>query len=292
MINLNLHHLRYFRHVAREGNLTRAAAQLNVSQSALSIQIKQLEERIGRKLFERTGRTLTLTEAGRVALDHADRIFDAEADLVATLGQESQTLPPLRIGAQSTLSRNFQIAFLRPAIAKGDCQIRLRSADSDVLLSELKDRALDIVLTTEPPVRGHEERFAATAIAEQQLGIHGRADLLEGVKSLKDLIENRPLIVPTGIAVRAEFENLAQKLRVTPNIIADVDDMAMIRLLTVEGFGLAVAPAVVLESEIHAGTIMSAPFDLPIREPFYAVTVPREFPHPLLDTLMQAELTL
>ena len=56
MDRLNYHHLRYFREVAREGNLTRAADRLNLSQSALSTQIRQLEERLGHSLFDRAGR--------------------------------------------------------------------------------------------------------------------------------------------------------------------------------------------------------------------------------------------
>ncbi|MEL6920089.1 MAG: LysR family transcriptional regulator [Pseudomonadota bacterium] len=288
MKSLNLHHLRYFRDVAREGNLTRTAAMLNVSQSALSTQIKQLEERIGKSLFERTGRTLTLTEAGRVALDHADRIFAAEDDLISALSQAGEALPPLRVGAQSTLSRNFQIAFLRPAIKEHDCRLILRSADTDTLLDALHARTLDVVLTTEPPTRAHEERFAARRIAQQQVGIHGRPELLFGIENLKQLLAECPLIVPTGISVRAEFESMVQRLGVEPNIAADADDMAMIRLLAMEGAGLAIAPTVVLASEIESGLLATAPFDLPIREPFYAVTVRRDFPHPLLAELLDA----
>jgi LysR family transcriptional activator of nhaA len=71
MQNLNYHHLRYFHEVAKEGNLTRAANRINLSQSALSIQIRQLEERLGHPLFDRIGRQLVLTEVGRIVLDRA-----------------------------------------------------------------------------------------------------------------------------------------------------------------------------------------------------------------------------
>ena len=65
---LNLHHLRLFRAVATDGTLTGAARWLNLSQSALSTQIKTLEATLGHDLFERRGRGLVLTEAGRIAL--------------------------------------------------------------------------------------------------------------------------------------------------------------------------------------------------------------------------------
>src|SRR6056297_2158628 len=113
-MDLNYHHLRYFREVAHEGHLTRAEERLNLSQSALSTQIKQLEARLGHDLFARVGRTLELTEADRIALDHADRIFGTGAELMATLERSGKVRAPLRVGALSTLSRNFQMAFLRP----------------------------------------------------------------------------------------------------------------------------------------------------------------------------------
>ncbi|MBV6650715.1 MAG: LysR family transcriptional regulator, partial [Hoeflea sp.] len=89
MSQLNYNHLRYFWAVAHEGNLTRTAERLNVSQSALSIQIKKLEAQVGHALFERRGKQLILTEAGRVALDHADTIFATGDELMGTLRERS-----------------------------------------------------------------------------------------------------------------------------------------------------------------------------------------------------------
>jgi len=85
MADLNFHHLRYFWVVAHRRHLTRAAEALHVSPSALSIQLRQLEERLGHALFERRNRKLILTEAGRIALEHADTIFRAGQELLSTL---------------------------------------------------------------------------------------------------------------------------------------------------------------------------------------------------------------
>jgi DNA-binding transcriptional LysR family regulator len=82
---LNYTHLRAFRAVAAEGNLTRAAEKLGVAQSAVSTQIKALEARLGHALFERRGRSMALTEAGRIAFDCAERAFAAGDELVETL---------------------------------------------------------------------------------------------------------------------------------------------------------------------------------------------------------------
>lgn len=280
---LNYHHLRYFQAVAHEGNLTRAAERLNLSQSALSTQIKALEARLGQNLFDRVGRLLVLAEVGRITLDHADRIFATGAELEATLAQTSTTLPPFRIGALSTLSRNFQMQFLRPVLARGGCEVILRSGGSE-MLETLRALGLDVVLTTEPPPSGQSASFTTHRIAAQSVGLHGAAYRLQH-KTLTELLTHEPLILPTG-AIRTLFDGLLARLSVTPNIIAEVDDMAMVRLLAREGAGVALAPDVVLADEIASGRLATAPFDLELTETFYAITVPRNFPHPLLAELL------
>lgn len=281
MNEINFHHLRYFHEVAIAGHLGRTAERLNVSQSALSIQIKTLEERIGQKLFDRVGRGLQLTEAGRIALTYTEQIFGLGAELSATLGGFADTAPTLRVGALSTLSRNFQIGFLRPLLSDPAASVTLRSGSTDHLLQALRTLDLDVVLTTELPPEG----FEAHPIATQAVGLHAHRDRLKHA-TLKALLEVEPLIVPTDRAIRARFDGLLGRLGVAPRILADVDDMAMVRLLARENAGVAVAPAVVLADEIASGRLATAPFRLGIEEPFYAVTVPRKFPHPALAELL------
>ncbi|MEL6839899.1 MAG: LysR family transcriptional regulator [Pseudomonadota bacterium] len=285
MDNLNYHHLRYFREVAHDGNLTRTADRVNLSQSALSTQIKQLEARLGYDLFDRVGRKLELTEVGRIVLDHADRIFGTGAELLAMLESSSEVKPPLRVGALSTLSRNFQMRFLTPVLAMDQVDLVLKSGSAQVLFDGLKSLALDVVLTTEPPQAGDD--FTAHRIAEQTVALHGAPDRLRH-KTLREMLENEPLIVPTDNAIRVAFDSLIARLGVAPRILADVDDMAMVRLLARANAGLAVAPTVVLADEIASGRLGTAPFDLGISEAFYAVTIQRSFPHPVLSDVLAA----
>ena len=115
--HLNFHHLYYFWTVAKEGHLTRSAQRLNVSQSALSAQIRQLEGQLGHDLFARQGRTLLLTEVGHLVLEYAESIFNLGTELLSVMhsGEHAQ-IQQLRIGSVATLSRNFQENFLRPVI--------------------------------------------------------------------------------------------------------------------------------------------------------------------------------
>ncbi|WP_299774127.1 LysR family transcriptional regulator [uncultured Tateyamaria sp.] len=285
METLNYHHLRYFRAVAHEGNLTRAADKLNLSQSALSTQIKALEARLGHDLFDRVGRQLKLTEVGRIALDHADRIFGTGQELMETLNRSADHAPPLRVGALSTLSRNFQIQFLRPLLDHPDVDIVLKSGQNTPLLRSLAELALDVVLTTDAPTSAAGSDFIAHRLAGHPVSLHGTSDRM-GYKSLTELLESEPVIVPTESAIRTGFNRLTARLGVQPRIIADVDDMAMVRLLARDGVGLALAPEIVLADEIASEQLVTAPFDTGITDTFYAVTTRRSFPHPMLDRLL------
>lgn len=289
MSELNYHHLRYFRAVAHDGNLTRTAERLNLSQSALSIQIKQLEERLGHSLFERRGRQLYLTEAGRIALDHADTIFSAGEELVETLKETGRTRRAIRIGALATLSRNFQMEFLRPILGRSDVDMILRSGSTSELLGALEALNLDIVLLNQAPMADSVTPFIAQHVYQQRVSLIGKPSYGKPGAKLADLLAEHPVILPTlESGVRSQFEALVARIGITPQIAAEVDDMAMMRLLAREGAGLAVLPPIVVKGELEAGTLVE--FDaLPgMIESFFAVTVKRRFPNPLIRPLLEA----
>ena len=288
MAQLNLHHLRLFRAVARDGTLTGAARQLNLSQSALSTQLRALEASLGHDLFERRGRGLVLTEAGRIALDHAEAIFRTADDLTATLRESGRARRALRVGALATLSRNFQMQFLRPLIGRADVEVVLRAGSQDELLRGLEGLALDVVLTNLAPARDAASPWLIHPIDEQPVGLIGTpARVGPAPGPLKALLQTQPLILPTReTALRAAFDALAARLEVSPVVAAEVDDMAMIRLLARADAGLAIIPPIVVQDELAGGTLVEAARLDGIGESFIAVTLHRRFPNPLLAEVL------
>jgi LysR family transcriptional activator of nhaA len=285
---LNFRHLMYFRAVAHDGNLTRTAARLRLSQSALSVQIRTLEARLGHALFERRGRTLVLTEAGRIALDGADAISAAGEEVVAALADSGTSAPILRVGALATLSRNFQLGFLRPVLARNDVRVVLRSGGTAELLRELAALNLDIVLLNRPPDRNTPVRFVAHRLAQQRVALVGTRRRVRGVRSVAELLAREPVVVPTADSgVRAAFDAFVDRLDVAARIAAEVDDMAMMRLLAREGVGLAVIPPIVVKDELASGALVEAAHLPGLVETFYAVTLQRRFPNPHLRTLLR-----
>lgn len=288
MSQLNLHHLRLFRAIAGDGTLTGAARGLNLSQSALSTQLRALEASLGQDLFERRGRGLVLTEAGRIALDHAEAIFRTVDDLTATLRETGRARRALRVGALATLSRNFQMQFLRPLIGRGDVEVVLRSGSQDELLRGLEGLALDVVLTNLAPARDAASQWLVHRIDEQPVSLIGTPERVGPVQlGLRDLLATQPLIAPTReTGLRAAFDALAARLEVTPILAAEVDDMAMIRLLARADAGLAIIPPIVVRDELQSGALVEAARLDGISETFFAVTQERRFPNPLLAEVL------
>ena len=291
MAELNFHHLRYFHMVAHEGNLTRAAQRLNVSQSAVSTQIRLLEERLGHPLFERRGRALILTEAGRIALDHADAIFETGDELLNTLGErDSRQRQVLRVGSQATLSRNFQIGFLQPLIGRDDVEIVIRSGALGELLAGLEAHRIDIVLANIAPQRDAATPWITHTIADQPVSLIGTPELVGKNAQLDTLLAERPLILPTiDTSIRSGLDALFNRLAIRPKIAAEVDDMAMIRLLAREGVGLAIVPPIVVKDELESAALVEVDRLSGLEEIFYAITLRRRFPNPLLAGLLQGE---
>nr|WP_269060080.1 LysR family transcriptional regulator [Citromicrobium bathyomarinum] len=288
---MNFHHLRYFHMVAHEGNLTRAAQRLNVSQSAVSTQIRLLEERLGHPLFERRGRALILTEAGRIALDHADAIFETGDELLNTLGErDSRQRQVLRVGSQATLSRNFQIGFLQPLIGRDDVEIVIRSGALGELLAGLEAHRIDIVLANIAPQRDAATPWITHTIADQPVSLIGTPELVGKNAQLDTLLAERPLILPTiDTSIRSSLDALFNRLAIRPKIAAEVDDMAMIRLLAREGVGLAIVPPIVVKDELESAALVEVDRLSGLEEIFYAITLRRRFPNPLLAGLLQGE---
>ena len=287
MAQLNLHHLRLFRAVARDGTLSGAARALNLSQSAVSTQVRALEASLGHDLFERRGRGLVLTEAGRIALDHAEAIARTADGLSATLRGGGPARQVLRIGALATLSRNFQIDFLDPVIRRPDVEVVLRSGPQSGLLEALDALTLDMILTNLVPARDASSPYLVHELAAQPVSLVGPPD--RAGRPLADLLSREPLILPTPeAALRAAFDALLGRLGCAPRIAAEVDDMAMIRLLARAGAGLAVIPPVVVRDELAGETLCELARLDGIVERFFAVTTERRFPNRLLDDLLNA----
>lgn len=288
MPRLNFHHLHYFWAVAREGNLTRAAARLHVSQSALSAQIRQLEEQLGQPLFVRAGRSLQLTEAGRLALGYADSIFAAGAELTALLREgRRDERQVLRIGAVATLSRNFQENFLRPLLERDEVELVLQSGSLVDLLARLRVHSLDLVLSNQRVHASAADPWRCRRIARQPVSLVGRPRPKRKAFRFPGELAEVPLLLPGRESeIRAGFDLMCEQLGIRCRIRAEVDDMALLRLLARDADAVALLPTVVVQDELRSGRLVEYAVVPDLHENFYALSVQRRFAPPLLKSLL------
>jgi LysR family transcriptional activator of nhaA len=289
MQRLNFHHLHYFWAVAKEGNLTRAAGALHVSQSALSTQIKRLEEQLGQALFERNGRTLVLTEAGRLALSYAETIFASGSELLALLrdGRRHER-QVLRLGAVATLSRNFQENFLRPLLGRDDVELVLQSASLAELLQRLQVHKLDLVLSNRRVHATAESPWRCRRIARQPVSLVGPPRPPgQAFRYPQELAEVALLLPSRDNDIRAGFDSLCEQLGLRYRLRAEVDDMALLRLLARDSGNVALLPSVVVQDELRDGVLVEYAVVPQLYESFYGITVQRHFEPPLVRTLLR-----
>ncbi len=289
MQRLNYHHLHYFWAVAKDGNLTRAATRLHVSQSALSVQIRQLEEQLGQALFERRGRTLQLTEAGRLAMSYAESIFAAGGELVALLREgRRENRQVLRIGAVSTLSRNFQENFVRPLLEREDVELVLQSGGLAELLGRLRVHTLDVVLSNRRVHGTPDDPWRCRRIARQPVSLVGRPRPKRRAFRFPEELAAVPLLLPgPDHDIRAGFDLMCEQRGIRYRLRAEVDDMAMLRLLARDSDSVALLPTVVVQDELRAGRLVEYAVVPELSETFYAITVQRHFEPPLLEELLK-----
>lgn len=271
---LNFHHLFYFWRVAKTGHLTRVAHELHVSQSALSNQIRQLEDSLGEALFERTGRRLVLTDTGQLALSYAENIFGLGQELLGRLQGRGEGMVRLRVGSVATLSRNYQENWIRPLLADPTVTLSLESGMLDDLLRRLQQHQLDVVLANDAVPTDPDRPLHCRFLGSQAISLVGPKTSWSGrtLRIPEDLGGLDIALPGPRHALRGQFDALCVAAGVTPRLRAEVDDMAMLRLVARDSGWLTVLPEVVVQDELRAGVLVTVGRSTLLQENFYAIT--------------------
>lgn len=287
---LNYHHLRHFWMIARHGSMTRAAQILNISQSTLSEQVRELEAWLGQPLFDRTRRQLQLTDAGRMALAYAETIFETGQELLTRFRQSGgATRRVLRLGAIGPLSKNLQFEFIQPLLAEARLQLVVVAGPLHELARQLQEHSLDLVLSNIPLRADQESNVFNHLLGEVPVFLVSAKKMKLGRAAFPAFLSGVPLFLPSRQShVRADFDLLLADAGFEPTVRAEVDDMALLRLLALSGQGLALVSKIVVERELAAHEIPFT-FRVPrLVERYYAITVKKRFENAWLGQVLSA----
>ncbi|MBL8959521.1 MAG: LysR family transcriptional regulator, partial [Gemmatimonadetes bacterium] len=149
---LNYHHLLYFWTVARTGSVTKACVELNLTQPAVSAQIRMLERALGEKLFMKRGRNLVLTDIGRVVYRYADEIFVLGREMQETLAGKISGQPQrLVVGVADQVPKTIVYKLLEPTLHGADAiRLTVREDGLERLLADLSMHSVDLVISDAP----------------------------------------------------------------------------------------------------------------------------------------------
>jgi LysR family transcriptional activator of nhaA len=285
---LNFHHLLYFWRVAKLGHLTRAADALSTSQSALSAQIRQLEDWLGEPLFSREGRRLVLTQTGHLVLSYAENIFGLGQEMLGRLQGRGAGITRLRVGSVATLSRNYQENWIKPLLADPSVVLTLESGPLEGLLARLTQHQLDVVLANEAVPADPERPLYCRFLGSQAISLVGPASRWAGNSlRLPEDLQGVDIALPgPRHAVRAQFDAICASAGVAPRLRAEVDDMAMLRLIARDSGWVTLLPGVVVQDELRSGVLVPVGQLLELQERFYAITTVHRHRMEMLESLL------
>lgn len=288
---LNFHHLFYFWRVAKLRHLTRAAEELHTSQSAISAQIRQLEERIGASLFAREGRRLILTDTGQLVLAYAENIFGLGQEMLGRLQGRSAGITRLRVGSVATMSRNYQENWIRPVLTDPAVVLTLESGLLEGLLTRLLQHQLDVVLANETFPADPDRPLHCRFLGSQSISLVGPASRWKSqILRIPEDLNGVDIALPgPRHALRAQFDALCATASVRPRVRAEVDDMAMLRLIARDSGWLTVLPEVVVQDELQAGILVTVGHSIALQERFYAITTPHRHRIEVLEQLLATD---
>ncbi|HJW32882.1 MAG TPA: transcriptional activator NhaR [Holophagaceae bacterium] len=289
---LNYHHLLYFWTAAKEGGITRAAEVLRLSQPTLSAQIRSLEASLGERLFEKAGRGVALTEAGKVVFRYADEIFGLGREMRDVLaGREVTRRPLLSVGISDALPKLMVQKLLAPVLGLPEApRLLCREDATDRLLASLAAHDVDVVLTDRP--LDSQVRFKAFShlLAESGVAVFARPGLLRGLKGpFPECLHHAPWLLPTpGTAMRRGLDQWMAIHGLRPRIVGEFDDSALLKAFGQAGAGVFAAPEVTTEEVIRQYRVRRLGPAEGVKERIYAVSVERRLRNPAVQALREA----
>jgi len=223
-------------------------------------------------------------------MSYADTIFRSGEDMMATLqNRGGRYRSVLRVGAVSTLSKNFQITFLREALDDQELEVIVHAASFRELINQLKGHTLDIVLSNSAVPRETDPSTITRLVDEQPVSLIGPRDFkTEGSFRFPDSLQGAPLALPSRESnLRSSFDIMMEQAGVAPLIAVEANDMAMLRLIAKETRTITLVPPIVVQDELESGELQELCRVPTLRETFYAITTERRFPNPYVSRLLE-----
>jgi LysR family transcriptional activator of nhaA len=281
---LNYHHLLYFWTVVREGGVSKAAEKLRLSQPTVSAQVKTLEGALGEPLLERQGRTLALTEIGRVVYRYADEIFTTGRELQETLkGRPSGRALQFTVGVANAVPKLIAYRLLRAAIEGPEAvQIRCREDHPDQLVAQLAVHALDVVISDGPAAPHVRVKVFNHLLGESGTTFFAAGPLARRIRrGFPRSLNDTPTLLPTiNTALRRALDQWFEAEDLHPPVAGEFEDSALLKAFGESGRAVFPAPTAIEREVCRHYRVAVVGRSSRVRERYYAISAERRLKHP------------
>jgi len=286
----NYKHLYYFWVVAKEGGVSRAAEKLGMAVQTVSAQVRELERTLGYALLKPAGRGLVLTEAGIVAMQQADQIFQLGENLPAMV-RDAVSAPTVRlaVGISDGLPKLVVHRLLRPVIPERHLRLLCHEGEFDELLGDLALHRLDVVLSDRPAPNNPNIKLYSHALGSSAVAWYGTPDLVATAgQAFPQSLADVPILLPTAhTAVRARLDHWLEQRGVRPRVVGEFEDSALLKTFGASGMGLFPAAEWTHENLMTHYAVQRLAACDGVSEHFFAIGTEKKVHHPLVQRLLQ-----
>lgn len=288
---LNYHHLYYFRTIATEGGIAKAAERLRLGQPTLSTQLKQLEEMLGKPLFERRNRRMILTDAGKAALDYANEIFRLGDEMIEVLKDRNiGNQIHLQVGALDSVPKSVILSLVKEAYKiSPSCTVSILEGKGDELFRKLYNHKLDLILSNFPPPALEQRQVYSKSVAKLPVAIFGAASFGTLKRSFPHSLNEKPFVLPTlHSKLRHDLNHYFRLQNICILPVAETQDTSLQILFAKQGIGLAPLSEVSTENLVQAGALQRIGKLKGVYEEVWLVSAQRKLENPIAAKLIKS----
>lgn len=286
---INYHHLLYFKLIAEEDSVSKAAEKLRLSQSTLSAQLKQFEDTLGVKLFDRQHKKLILTDQGKVTLDYAKNIFAMGNELFEVLNDKmTPSRTTLHVGALDSVPKQVTLQITKDAFKIDKCHVSIIEGKSDEIFRELIAHKLDLVITNYIPTATNVKGLVHRVLSNRVVSVFGSEKYKVLRKGFPDSLEDQPFIMPTyDSKLRYDLEHWLKTRSIKVDPVAESQDIGLKKLMAIDGLGLIPAAIHTVNRQILNGELFEIGKLSTINEELYLVSAQRRIENPIAKALFK-----
>ena len=284
---INYHHLLYFKTIAEEGSVSKAAIKLRLGQPTLSAQLKSFEDTIGVQLFLRQHKKLILTEQGKIALEYAKNIFKLGSEMFEVLHDRLDPYKPsLQLGALDSVPKHIVLQLVKHALKISPCQITLTEGKTDELLRELFAHRLDLMLTNYLPIGLSDKGIYPKVLSKNSVSFYGTSKFLNLAKNFPQSISGVPLIVPTyDSKLRQDLDHWAKLNSIEFNIIIESQDISVKKLMALNELGIIAAASHTVSEHVERKELFEIGELMGVNEELFLLSAQRRIANPIAAKL-------